>query len=253
MPVLTADLRLVQNRLTTKLGHLLAPAAVRYIVVPNHNAPTGSGAAATPTPDSLLAGLPLQTDLRLVNTDPNYTVYENAAWAPARMVLPESVVPLATSATPAGTRQLQETDLSGGTTLGRQPVPAGSTVYVSATRESGWRLHQGTASVRPQPAFGWAMSFTVPAAATGPPRLAAPSASGLRAGQLVQIFLWVAAIAVAAIDLRRRRAEHPPTETVHRDWFAPMAPASSRPGWRRGSSGGLGADDLKDDEMWADV
>jgi hypothetical protein len=97
------------------------------------------------------------------------------------------------------------------------------------------------------------MSFTVPAGATGAPRLVAPSGGGLHAGQLVQIGLWLAAIAVAAIDLRRRRAEHPPTETVHPEWFAPMAPASSRPGWRRGLSGGLGADDLKGDEVWVDV
>jgi hypothetical protein len=253
VPVLASDLRLVENQLTTKLGHLLAPAAVRYIVVPNHNAPTGSGAAAVPVPASLLAGLPLQTDLQLVNTDPNYTVYENAAWAPARMVLPASAVAVATAPAAAGTRQLQETDLTGAAALGTQPVPAGSTVYVSATRESGWRWHQGTASIAPQPAFGWAMGFTVPAGAAGPARLAPPSGSGLHAGQLVQIFLWAAAIAVAAVDLRRRRAEHPPTETVHPEWFAPMAPAASRSGWRRGSSGGLGADDLKGDEVWVDV
>jgi hypothetical protein len=69
----------------------------------------------------------------------------------------------------------------------------------------------------------------------------------------VQIGLWLAAIAVAAIDLRRRRAEHPPTETVQPEWFAPLAPASSRPGWRRGSPGALGADDLAGDEVWVDV
>jgi hypothetical protein len=32
-----------------------------------------------------------------------------------------------------------------------------------------------------------------------------------------------------------------------------MAPASTRPGWGRGSAGGLGADDLKGDEVWVDV
>ena len=252
-PVLATDLRLVENRLTTKLGHLLAPAAVRYIVVPNHNAPTGAGAAAVPIPASLLAGLPLQTDLQLVNADPNYTVYENAAWAPARTVLPQSAVPVAAASGIGATRQLQETDLSGAAPLGDQPVPAGSTVYVSATRESGWRLHQGGASVAPQPAFGWAMSFTVPATATGPPRVTKPSSVGLHAGQLIQIVLWIACISVAGIDLRRRRAEHPPSETVHPEWFAPMAPASSRAGWRRSLPGGLGAEDLKGDEVWIDV
>jgi hypothetical protein len=252
-PTLATDLRLVENRLTTKLGHLLAPAAVRYIVVPNHNAPTGAGAAAVPAPASLLAGLPLQTDLQLVNADSNYTVYQNAAWAPARMLLPHSAVPLAAASGAAAVRQLQETDLSGAAPLRQQSLPTGSTVYVSATRASGWRLHQGGTSVGPQPAFGWAMSFAEPAAATGPVQVTEPSSTGLHAGQLIQIVLWIAAIAVAAIDLRRRRAEHPPTETVHPEWFAPMAPASSRSGWRRGAAGGLGADDLKGDEVWVDV
>ena len=41
-----SDLRLVQGRLTTKVGHLLAPMAVRYVVIPNHNGPPGSGAVA---------------------------------------------------------------------------------------------------------------------------------------------------------------------------------------------------------------
>jgi hypothetical protein len=98
------------------------------------------------------------------------------------------------------------------------------------------------------------MSFPVQTGATVPPRLTPPSSPGWHAGQFVQIFLWLAAVGVAAVDLRRRRAEHPPTETVHPEWFAPMAPASSRPGWRRGgSAGGLGSDDLKGDEVWVDV
>jgi hypothetical protein len=252
LPVLATDVHLVENRLTTKLGHLLAPAAVRYIIVPTHNAPAGSGAVAVTAPGSLLAGLPLQTDLQIVNADPNYTVYENAAWAPARMVLPATAAAVAAASAATGVRPLQETDLTGIAPLGRQSVAAGSTVYVSATREGGWRLHQGGASIAPQPAFGWAMRFPITAAG-GPPRITGPSDSSLHGAQLVQILLWLAAITVAALDLRRRRTEHPPTETVHPEWFAPMAPASTRPGWGRGSAGGLGADDLKGDEVWVDV
>ncbi len=168
-PALATDLRLVQNRLTTKFGHLLAPMAVRYVVVPNHNGPAGSGAAAVLTPGALLAGLRLQTDLQLVNVDPNYTVYQNAAWAPGRAVLPPAALPVAAGGATA-TRELQQTDLTGaapvldqgGPTRAQGPVPAGSVVYVAATRQGGWRLHVGTTSIPPQPAFGWAMSFAVP-------------------------------------------------------------------------------------------
>ena len=58
MSVLAGDLRLVERRLTTKLGHLLAPMAVRYLVIPTANGPSSSGAATVATPAALLAGLP---------------------------------------------------------------------------------------------------------------------------------------------------------------------------------------------------
>jgi GT2 family glycosyltransferase len=259
-PALAADLRLVQDRLTTKLGHLLAPMAVQFVVVPNHSAPAGSGGVAVATPGDLLAGLQLQTDLQVVNADANYTVYQNAAWAPARAVLPAAAIPVA-AAGAAGRRQLQQTDLRGATpvlTGGRPPragevVPAGSTVYVSATRQSGWRLHVGPTSVRPQAAFGWAMSFPVPAGVSGPVTVDLGPSWALRAGQIAEVVLWLAAIGVAAIDLRRRRASHPPIETVRPEWFAATVPAVARSNWRRGAPAALGAEDLQGDEVWIDV
>ncbi len=265
-PALAADLRLVQGRLTTKFGHLLAPMAVRYVVVPSHNAPAGAGGVAVPTPNTLLSGLSLQTDLEVVNADPNYTVYQNAAWAPLRAVLPPAAVPVA-AAGAAGTRALQETDLSGALpvlndgspTRASGPVPAGATVYVGETRQSGWRLSVGGTEIRPQAAFGWGMSFAVPAgsagtgSSAGPATLRLPPSAGLRTAQVLEILLWGVALAVAAIDLRRRRTEHPPTEFVRPEWFAPLAPVGARGGRRRGGSGGLGADDLQGDEMWIDV
>jgi hypothetical protein len=259
-PLLASGLHLVENRLTTKFGHLLAPMAVRYIVVPNHNAPGGSDAASVLTPGPLLAGLQLQTDLQVLNIDANYTVYRNAAWAPARSVLPASALPVAAASTAAGARSLQQTDLTGATPVltggsrgGAGQVPAGSTVYVAATRQGSWRVHVGSTSVAPQPAFGWAMSFAVPTAAAGGARLEMRSSWALRASQAVEVLLWIGAIVVAAIDLRRRRAEHPPSETVRPEWFTPMSPAARRPGRRRGAPGSLGAEDLQGDEVWIDV
>jgi hypothetical protein len=232
---------------------LLAPAAVRYLVVPNHNGPSGSGAVPVITPGSLLAGLQLQTDLQVVNADADYTVYQNAAWAPARAVLPAAAVTAAAATGPAAARQLQQTDLTGAAPLAGHSVPGASTVYVAGTRESGWRLRVGSTSLAAQPAFNWALRFTPPAAVSGPVRIEPPSAGGLHGVQVAEIFLWLAAIAVAGLDLRRRRLEHPPTETVHPEWFAPMAPAGSRPRWRPTATGALGAEDLKGDEVWVDV
>jgi GT2 family glycosyltransferase len=80
--VFQRDIVLAENGLTTNLGHLLAPLGVRYVVLPNHNAPSGTDAVATPTSGRIESGLSLQTDLDQIALDPNYTVYENAAWAP---------------------------------------------------------------------------------------------------------------------------------------------------------------------------
>ena len=166
----------------------------------------------------------------------------------------QAAIPVAGAPPGRGPRELQETDLTGAKPLGQQPLPAGATVYVSATRDSGWRLHQGSVSVAPQPAFGWAMSFPVPTGGERPAAAHRTLRPGLARRSVRPDLLWLAAIVVAAVDLRRRRAEHPPSETVHPEWFAPTAPASSRAGWRRGgASGGLGSDDLKGDEVWVDV
>ncbi len=70
---------------------------------------------------------------------------------------------------------------------------------------------------------------------------------------MLEVFLWAAAIVVASLDLRRRRREHPSSETVRGEWFVPMEPVAARAGWRRNGGGGLGADDLKGDEVWIDV
>jgi GT2 family glycosyltransferase len=264
-PVLASDLRLAEGRLTTKLGHLLAPLAVRYLVIPNHNGPGGSGAVSEPVPGALLNGMLLQTDLQVLNVDPDYVVYLNSAWAPGRAVLPPSASRVAAAGLVAGSRVLQQTDLSGSTAVfnrghGRRTIVGaarlapGSTVYVSATRDSSWRLHVAGASIASRPAFGWAMRFTVPPTAAGATAtLQAPPSWTTRLAQIVGIVLWAVAIGVAAIDLRRRRSEHPPRETVRPEWFAPMAPASRRSGWRRADRGGFGAEDLKGDEVWIDV
>jgi hypothetical protein len=96
------------------------------------------------------------------------------------------------------------------------------------------------------------MSFSLPAAAGTPATLQLRTPVGLRVAQIVEILLWVAAIVFAAIDLRRRRNEYPPVETVRPEWFAPASPARPRTGRIRSGERGLGADDLQGEEVWID-
>ncbi|HET6917439.1 MAG TPA: glycosyltransferase [Acidimicrobiales bacterium] len=282
---LATDLRLIADRSTTKAGHLLALAGVRYLVIPNRTSPAGSGGRAVPVPQTLLQGIELQTDLQALNIDPAYSIYLNASWQPVNAVLSPAASAAArgetaassdhnpTSAPEAVRRQVQQLDLhsnapaaSAATTGGISGaatglVPAGSTVYVGSTRDTGWNLHVGSRDIAPRPAFGWAMRFAVPAlpgggasavAASEKATLSPPTSWGILSAQGVEIAAWLAVGLIALLDVRRRRREDPDPEVVRPEWFTPVSPAVDRRNWRKGSQS-LGAQDMEGDEVWIDV
>lgn len=277
-PRLAGDLLLVQGRLTTKLGHLLAPAGVRYVVVPNHAGPAGSGGRSLPVPNPLLSGLALQTDLQSVPVDPNYTVYANSAWAPVRSILPSGTTAEAATGGPQGVRQLQQTDLhsaapvlTAGSSSGVSGrVPGGATVFVGSSRDGGWRLEVGSHEVAPAAAFGWAMSFAVPAGSgpAEPAHLGYSAPFVVRGGYLLQILLWLGAVAVVGLDARRRARDPKRAEATDPAWFtpgsAPRPTSPRRPAERlshrtrraptdRPAGGEAGSAFEPDDEVWTDV
>jgi GT2 family glycosyltransferase len=268
-PELASDLELVETGLTTKLGHLLAPAGVRYLVIPNHNGPSGSGAVAVPAPAALLSGLALQTDLQVLDVgDNNYSVYENAAWAPARTVLSSQAQVVASQG--AGSRRsVQQLDMSGSDPVltgsdpsaSSGPVPSGSTVYMAATRSGGWRLDAAGKSVAPDPAFGWGMSFRVPAgtgapdgtAAVVPATLAFHPSVWAPIGKTIEILLWAGALALLVLDLRRRRKDHTDPEVVEAEWFVPASGPGSHGRRRRVGLPSSDYEELDGNEAWIDV
>ncbi|MGI8493673.1 MAG: hypothetical protein ACR2KC_08575, partial [Acidimicrobiales bacterium] len=256
--LLGEDLRLTSRELTTKLGHLLAPMSIRYIIVPNRNAPVGAGSRRLPSPTTLLNGLQLQTDLQSVTTDPAYTVYLNAAWLPARFEIPRARPGDAASGDLASgdPRKLQGLSLAGAT-----PVLPGSRgdsgsgklvpgeVYVSATKSSRWSLDVGGTVVTPVPALGWAMGFSVPAAGAATLR-AAPS-PGWRALQVVEVLAWVGVIGAVLRDRRRRRKpDASGDEVVLAEWFEAMTPGAGRGQFRPNRQTRTGLGDIDSDEVW---
>jgi hypothetical protein len=112
------------------------------------------------------------------------------------------------------------------------------------------------------------MSFAVPpssssqqgptASAAAPATLDLPPSPGWRGAQIAGLVLWLVAISLVAVDVRRRRAEQPPRETVRPEWFVPLRTDQAARGGaglarRRPIQGGLGAEDLEGEEMWIDV
>ena len=211
-PLLGTDLRLARARLTTGLGHLLAPMAVRYIVVPSRTAPAGSGGAAVPVPVDVLAALGQQTDLRALPLDNALTVFENAAWAPARALLS----PDQSAASQAGEPTASQTvDLSTakpvlpglGPAHYQGPLPANGDVLFSASESGGWKLTVGGQAAARRPAFGWAMAFTAPDQG-GKASLHFATPVLARMLLLLQAAVWLA-VGAAIVTDRRRHQDQP--------------------------------------------
>lgn len=71
---------------TLRLGALLAPAGIHYVVVPTAAAPSLAGvqtAAPAPPPAGLVPALENQTDLRQLPNEDGVVVFENVDWAPS--------------------------------------------------------------------------------------------------------------------------------------------------------------------------
>ena len=140
---------------TTRLGHLLAPMAIRYIAVPTRLVPGRASSPGFPVPANVRDGLAAQLDLRQLPSDPALVVYENTAWGPLRGAI---------EAAPDGGRGA---DLSGAQSVlpGRRPqpryrgpVPAGNDVLVSEA-SGHWSLHVAGHSAVHHRSFGWANRY----------------------------------------------------------------------------------------------
>jgi len=86
---LASDVMMAEHGLTVRLGALLAPSGIRYLVVPTALAPVLNGeqsALADPPPTLLLDGLAAQSDLRELPAEGGTLVFENTAWHPGETI-----------------------------------------------------------------------------------------------------------------------------------------------------------------------
>ena len=191
---------------TTRLGHLLAPMAVRYVVLVEERAPDRFGGQRRSVPSVLREALGAQIDLRRLQSDRALVLYENAAWAPARAALSEAAAEASTIAGPDGALQAE---LAGsravltkrnGVASWSGPVPSGQ-VLLSEAASSHWQLKvDGVESLRDR-AFGWANSFTVDPA--GPGKLQFQTSLLHRLLLLVNLAVWILVLRSAAVNRRR--------------------------------------------------
>ncbi|MEI7593233.1 MAG: glycosyltransferase family 2 protein [Actinomycetes bacterium] len=150
---------------TSRLGALLAPMGVRFIVVPLGNAPRPFETGPTIVPTQLLTMLDGQLDLSNVDVARGIIVYRNAQWAPTRALLaPDTKYPsgegsVATRVVPAlpgaATALSQQTGFqSFGGSLDNP-----SSVYLAEAGSQDWQLTIDGQPASRSDVLGWSNAF----------------------------------------------------------------------------------------------
>ena len=164
---LLADaIRLATDGQTARLGRLLAPMGVRYVVVPERLAPAPFATDELPVPPALLATLSAQLDLQPLDVPAGLTVFRNEAFVPERAGVPGDVrIPVG-----GGIAAALDLDLSGATPVlpdedghlrWSGPVADDTTVLLAAASSPRWQLEvdgRPAADLKP---FGWSTGFRV--------------------------------------------------------------------------------------------
>ena len=188
---------------TARLGRLLAPMGVRYIVLPRKVANRSRAGARLTPPDELSRALASQLDLRLLPAEGAAVVYENEAWGPVRSLLDP--------AAPAPGSAGRGADLAAARPVlsGRGPqrfvgtVPGPGRLLVSESAHPSWHLAVGGRREGRRAASGVNL-FDVGSAGAGTLQFRTPTLHYVLLG--VQALVWL----VAARLLLRRRAPRRP-------------------------------------------
>jgi hypothetical protein len=198
-------LGLANRRETSRLGRLLAPMGVRYVIVVEAAAP---GEPVHPAPADLVRTLGEQLDLEQVPVDTTMHVFRNAAWAPTRATLPAGAA--VSDADTDFFRSAIATDLhdakpalkdGDGYAAYAGDVANGDDVYLATAASPHWSLSVGGHNVPRSTAFGFGNLFAVDGTGRATARFNTPIQRRLLLA--VQVALWVAAV-IVLIRLRRR-------------------------------------------------
>jgi hypothetical protein len=204
--VVAQDLIWADSRVTTVLGRLFAPLAIRYVVVP-----VGQGAVGA-AENQVVAALERQVDLYPVGTDPNYRVFSNSSWTPMFSLLTAGTI------LPSGSNQwsiavqLQQLNLApaealplngaSAPTLAVHPHSSPRVLY-GAVPDGSWRVQAGGHKLTSTSAVGWASSWTLPPETTAV-ALSQPGTSGQHIADIAMVLVLVIVLSIALLRLRGR-------------------------------------------------
>jgi GT2 family glycosyltransferase len=187
---------------TSRLGHLLAPAGIRYVVFITRAAPDG-GATGAPQP-GLSDVLARQLDLTLARIDPAGVVYQNDAWFAMHALVPPGNATVPTTATDplAAASQTDAAAVQGVPTSGGKTAPTGpGTLLWSEAANNHWHASVSGPDPQRSDAFNWTNAFALTGNAPVHVHYDGGIAPLLRD---LEILLWIAAI-IAWFATRRAR------------------------------------------------
>ena len=192
---------------TARAGRLLAPLAVRFIVVPIIDGGQSTRSDPIAAPRGLVDSLSRQLDLRRLYASPDLVIFENASWIPVRSVLTAAG---AQSSTLAGATSMIATDISGATPLPSPPRPEGAitadvesgTVHLAVPFSTHWKLTAGDTSVEARPAFGLTNAYDI--TASGRVTLAYQTSILHSLAVLAQFVAWCVVLFVSLLRPRRK-------------------------------------------------
>jgi GT2 family glycosyltransferase len=194
---------------TVRLGHLVAPAGVRYIAFVRRAAP-GSGALGRDE-TTLGDALARQLDLTLSHVDDFAVVYDNDAWIPTRAVVPpgNTVVRVSGSDPQAAAIRSEAGAVVGaGAPSGTTNAIGPGTLLWSEAASSHWiATANGRRAVRSD-AFGWTNAFALDAHAPVHVRYAGSVLVSLT--RVAAIVIWIVVAALWFATRRRESSEDPP-------------------------------------------
>jgi hypothetical protein len=185
---------------TNRLGRMLAPMGVRYVVVPSTQGPGGGAAPSSPT--VLRRSLAQQHDLAHLRSRAGLVLFENLAFAPLGSVVPPPQLPV-DSRRP--NLAALATDLSSAVPLTSSPTSGVGTVLWGEAYDSEWQATSRGAQLEHVRSFGWANGYELDGRGTVSISYSAQWTRWLMlAGALV---IWV----FVAWRWRRTRARRDPT------------------------------------------
>jgi GT2 family glycosyltransferase len=205
--------KIALNGRTTRLGHLLGPMAVRYVVIPRRVGPHAHGRDLLLPSRDVVGALAEQVDFRQLDATNDIAIFENAAWIPARATLTSAQADNIGDAG-KGFRAANANELSGLPPALRDKrsdysyagkVASGSAVYFAETPSPRWHMRVNGHRTTRANAYGFGSVY---AADDGGKATLRYSTSILRyLSLLLELAVWVVALRAAWNFRRSTRGE----------------------------------------------